>query len=96
MVVNSISLVEIVYAAEKTTTPLTGAQRDYVFDVLDRDDSPFLVVARGRLWPAPCLRFPAAFCRTLLTERSPARGSPCDWPSSHRTNGSVGRRNWGT
>ena len=44
IVVNSISLVEIVYAVEKVKDPLTGAQRDYIFDVLDRDDSSFLVV----------------------------------------------------
>jgi len=40
----AISLVEIVYAVEKVKDPLTGAQRDYIFDVLDRDDSSFLVV----------------------------------------------------
>jgi len=45
IVVNSISLVEIVYAAEKVKNPLTADQRDYVFTVLEQDDSPFLVVA---------------------------------------------------
>jgi len=45
IVVNSISLVEIVYAAEKIKNPLTADQRDYVFAVLEQDDSPFLVVA---------------------------------------------------
>lgn len=44
IVVNSISLVEIVYAAEKTKNPVTVDQRDYIFEVLDRDDSPFVVV----------------------------------------------------
>lgn len=44
IVVNSISLVEIVYAAEKAKNPLTGNQRDYVFEVLDEEDGPFLVV----------------------------------------------------
>jgi PIN domain nuclease of toxin-antitoxin system len=44
IVVNSISLVEIVYAAEKAKNPLTADQCDYVFEVLERDDSPFLVV----------------------------------------------------
>lgn len=44
IVVNSISLVEIVYAAEKARNPLTADQRDYIFEVLEQDDSPFLVV----------------------------------------------------
>jgi PIN domain nuclease of toxin-antitoxin system len=44
VVVNSISLVEIVYAAEKTKNPVTVDQRDYIFEVLDRDDSPFIAV----------------------------------------------------
>lgn len=44
IVVNSISLVEIVYAAEKAKNPVTVDQRDHIFEVLDRDDSPFIVV----------------------------------------------------
>jgi PIN domain nuclease of toxin-antitoxin system len=44
IVVNSISLVELVYAAEKAKSPVTVDQRDYIFEVLDRDDSPFIVV----------------------------------------------------
>ena len=44
IVVISISLVEIVYAAEKARNPLTADQRDYIFEVLEQDDSPFLVV----------------------------------------------------
>jgi len=44
IVVNSISVVELVYAAEKAKNPLTGDQRDHVLEVLDEDDSPFLVV----------------------------------------------------
>jgi PIN domain nuclease of toxin-antitoxin system len=45
IVVNSISLVELVYAAEKAKNPLTGDQRDHILAVLDEEDSPFLVVA---------------------------------------------------
>jgi PIN domain nuclease of toxin-antitoxin system len=37
-------LVEVVYAAEKVRDPLTDEQRDYVLEVLDRDDSSFVVV----------------------------------------------------
>lgn len=44
IVVNGISLVEIVYAAEKAKDPLTSDQRDYVLEVLEQEDSPFLVV----------------------------------------------------
>lgn len=44
IVVNSISLVDVVYATEKVKDPLTEDQRDYVFEVLDREDSPFMVV----------------------------------------------------
>jgi PIN domain nuclease of toxin-antitoxin system len=44
ILVSSISLVEIVYAAEKARNPLTEDQRDHVFEILDRDDSPFLIV----------------------------------------------------
>jgi PIN domain nuclease of toxin-antitoxin system len=44
IVVSSISLIELVYAAEKVKNPLTGDQRDYILEVLDRDDSPFMVV----------------------------------------------------
>ena len=45
IVVNSISLIELVYAAEKARNPITVDQRDYILDVFDRDDSPFVVVA---------------------------------------------------
>ena len=44
IVVNSISLVEVVYAAEKLRDPLTIEQRDYILEILDRDDSSFIVV----------------------------------------------------
>jgi PIN domain nuclease of toxin-antitoxin system len=44
IVVNSISLIQIVYAAEKAKNPVTVDQRDYVLEVLDQDDSPFVVV----------------------------------------------------
>jgi PIN domain nuclease of toxin-antitoxin system len=44
IVVNSISLVEVVYAVEKGRDPLTADQRDYIFEILDRDDSSFIVV----------------------------------------------------
>ena len=90
IVVNSISVVELVYAAEKAKNPLTGDQRDHILAVLDEDDSPFLVVPTTPAMAPPWWRSPVPSCRILLIAASRPRPSRWGWPSLRLTSGSGG------
>lgn len=68
--VSAHSLVELIYAVEKPTNPLTEDGRQAIFDELAREDSPFEVVPMTAASRTRSPRFQGLRMQTRLTGSS--------------------------